>query len=317
MSLLAGTRQILLNPDDVDLTDPTYIIPCFADVEPLVRSIEALGLVNRPLVQERPGSRLIPVLGRRRLQAAAILGLTGIYARVASPLMSEADGFRLAFWENFGHRTLDKASTAVVLRRLMELFPVETVADEFLPALGIPARGPRLAAMRKVGGLEASILKALADGRIQERTAVLLAEMEERDRTEAFDLINRLGTNANKSAEIVSNLHDLAIVRGQSVSELRQEEPAATILCDDKIALPERAQRFRDLLRLWKFPELVKQEREFIEWKKALSLPTGAEVRPTESFEGEECFVEIRVKSRIEAERVVNMLTAESSPPHD
>lgn len=306
-------RPISLNPDDVDLDDPTYLIPHFGELEALVKSVKAVGLINKPLVQQRFDNRLVPVLGRRRLAVAAIVGLTAIDARMAPPEVSERECYRLAFWENCGHRKLDRAAAAVVVRRLTDLFPVQTVADEFLPVLGIQARGPKLAALRKVGGLELAILKAFAAGRIQERTAVLFAEMDVKDRLAMFRLITRLGTNANKSAEIVGYLHDLSILRGQSVCELLREGGAATVVADEEIPLPERARRFRDLLRSWKFPELVKQEREFLFWKKELSLPPGVEVRPVESFEGEECFVEIRVRSRDEAERLLRGLPPESS----
>jgi hypothetical protein len=304
---------ISLNPSDVDLDDPTYLIPHFGELEPLVKSVKAVGLINKPLVQRLSDNRLVPVLGRRRLAAASIVGLTAIDAREAPSVVSERECYRLAFWENCGHRKLDRAAAAVVVRRLMELFPVQTVADEFLPALGIQARGPKLAGLCKIGGLEPPILKTFSAGRIQERTSVLLAEMDVKDRLAMFRLITRLGTNANKSAEIVGYLHDLSIVRGQSVRELLQEHGAAGVMADEEIPLPERAQRFRDLLRSWKFPELVEQEREFVSWKKELSLPAGVEVRPVESFEGEECFVEIRVRSRDEAERLLSALPAESS----
>lgn len=308
--MLENMKRIFLNPDDVDLNDQTYLIPHFGDMEPLVKSVKAVGLINRPLVQERSDNRLVPVVGRRRLAAASIIGLNSIDARLAPPEMSEQAGYRMAFWDNCSRRPLDRAAAAVVVRRLMELFPVRTVADEFLPVLGIPARGPKLAALLKVGGLEESLLRAFAAGRIQERTAVLLSEMDRTDRTALCELIGRLGTNANKTAEIVSYLHDLSIMREQSVSELLHDDTAAVIVADDEIPLPERAQRFRDLLRSWKFPDLVDQERQFVAWKKALSLPTGVEVRPVEAFEGEECVLEIRVGSREEAERLVKLVPA-------
>lgn len=312
MSSLESMRRISLNPDEVDLEDTTYLIPHYGELEPLVRSVKAVGVINKPLVRELPGNRLVPVLGRRRLAAASILGLTSMDARMAPPDLSERAGYRLAFWDNCVHRLLGKAAAAVVVKRLIELFPMQTVAEEFLPVLGIPPRGPRLAALQKVGSLEPMILKAFAASRIQERTAVLLAEMDGKSRNAVFDVISRLETNANKSAEIVSNLYDLSVLRGQSVPELLMDDSISTLMDDDEMSGPEKAQGIRDLLRSWKFPELVDQEREFIAWKKALPLPTGVEVRPVEAFESDECYVEIRVRSREEAERLVHVLPAES-----
>jgi hypothetical protein len=144
-----------------DLRDRAYFIPCFADPAPLVKSIDSVGILNPPLLQELPGGRMIPVLGRRRLQAAVRLGISRTEVKIVSDRVSEAEGFALALWDNFGHRTFDVASTAVVVRRLLDLFPRDVVADDFLPWLGVPSRGPRLERLRAIG-VGRTVLQSLA-----------------------------------------------------------------------------------------------------------------------------------------------------------
>ena len=174
MKWLANTRTTLFDPQEIDLRDRTYYIPCFADPAPLVKSLDSVGILNPPLLQELPGGRMIPVLGRRRLQAAVQLGISQTEVKIVSDRIPEAEGFAVALWDNFGHRTFDIASTAVVVRRLLDLLPRDVVADGFLPLLGVPARGPRLERLRAIGGLEEPVLQSLALGRIQEKTAFIL-----------------------------------------------------------------------------------------------------------------------------------------------
>ena len=68
-----------------------------------------------------------------------------------------------------------------MVRRLLDLIPREVVADDFLPLLGVPARGPRLERLRAVGGLVHPVLQALSLGRIQEKTAFALSALSSED----------------------------------------------------------------------------------------------------------------------------------------
>ncbi len=120
------------------LEDQTYLVPCYCDLSALVRSIEKVGVLNDPLVQERADGRVVPVAGRRRLQAAVALGWERVNVKMLPDEMSIADGFALAFWDNAPHRTFDTACTAVVVRRLLELFPREVAARNFCRLWELP-----------------------------------------------------------------------------------------------------------------------------------------------------------------------------------
>lgn len=308
MKWLANTRKALLDPHEIDLRDRTYYVPCFVGLAPLVKSIDNVGIVNPPLVQELPGERMIPVLGRRRLQAAVQLGKSQTEVKIVSDRISEAEGFAVALWDNLGHRTFDTASTAVVVRRLLDLFPRDVVAHDFLPLLGVPARGPRLERLRAIGGLQEHVLQLLALARIQEKTAFILSALSSDEQGALMKLTDALGMNANKRAEVISHLADLSVFRGKPILEFLHLEEAGSIVHDEDVPRPERAERFRRLIRSWKFPELVNSEQEFQDWLRGLPESEGMVVRPVPGFESRECTVEIRTKSREEAERILKRL---------
>jgi ParB-like chromosome segregation protein Spo0J len=274
-----------------------------------VQSVDKVGILNQPLVQEKTGNKMIPVLGRRRLQAACQLGISQVEVKIVSDQMPEDEGFLLALWDNLGHRRFDIASTSVVVRRLLELIPREVVADEFLPLLGVPAKGPRLERLRVIGGLEEPVLRALAIGRIQEKTAFILSGLSPEEQGALLELTDALGMNTNKTAEVVSYLCDLSVFHGRPVLEFLQEEEVRTAIQGDNVPLPQRAARLRELIRSWKFPELVKNEQEFREWCQTLPTFEQIVVRPSPGFENLECTVEIRTKSRKEAESILKRLS--------
>ena len=314
MNWLNHTKPEIIDPRSVDLEDHNYFVPCFSDLSALTKSVEKLGILNAPLVQRLADGRMIPVAGRRRLQCAIILGLDEIRVKLLPPDMPVADGFALAFWDNASHRVFDTAVAAVIVRRLLELFPKDVVARDFLPVLGIAAKGPRLERLRSIGGLEHSILEALSKGHIHEKTAAILCEIASDTRLGLMKLTETLRLNANKSAEIISWLFDLSVLKSKPIPELLSEKEAERIISDGDMPVPERAERFRELLRSWKFPELAVREEEFRKFAKRLSLPDRVSVRPTPAFEDPGCAIEIKAACADEAQRIVSILKQNLEP---
>jgi len=309
LNWLDRTTFVNLDPRDTDLSDTTYFVPCFAAPDSLALSIERVGILNPPVVQECCDGRMIPVLGRRRLEAAEKIGLLEITARVVPDDMPEPDGFILAFWDNYAHRGFDEAVRAVVLARLLQLFPRLTVAREFLPALGVPPKGPRIERLKAIGGLEHRTLRALACGRIHEKTAALLTKCLPDDRSVVMDLVELLGLNANKNAEVIAGLFDMSILSGRKISEILKDDPLPGLLSEENLSPAERGRRIRDQLRTWRFPALSSNEQKFQEWRRSLVLPSNTTIRHTQAFESEECTVEIKLRSRADAAKALERLS--------
>ncbi|MCA1961108.1 MAG: hypothetical protein LDL33_09940 [Desulfomonile sp.] len=308
MNWLDLTKTSIIDPSTVDLEDATCFIPCWSPLGPLLRSIQAVGILNPPLVQARHDGTFIPVLGRRRLTAARHLGLAETSARIAPPEMPPTYGFELAFRDNVAHRTLDPASTAVVVRRLLELFPRQEVADRFLPALGMRPEGPRLERLRKIGGLEPPVLEALGTGRLLERTAALLTQRLPSERLALLNFAERLKLNANRAAEVISNVIDLAVFALVGVGDILSDSQLALIVEDENRSAPEKAAAVRVRLRRWKLPELTRREQEFHERLGKHGVPGKITVRPTANFEDERCSIEINAESWDETEEVLRLL---------
>ncbi|MBM3302714.1 MAG: ParB N-terminal domain-containing protein, partial [Deltaproteobacteria bacterium] len=305
---LALTKKITLEVGEPNLEDRTFLIPSFLPPEPLGESILRVGMINPPVVQDHPDKGIICVLGRRRLEAARLIGWREVQVLAVPREMPEQDGFALAFWDNYSHRVFTAATKAYVVRRLLELYCLDEVAQDFLPDLELPPKGPRLQRLRLIGELDDSSLQALAEGRLHEKTAALLASVDPKERRTLLELVRHLGLNANKATELISHIYDLSVYQSRSVSEVLALEPAPSILADDDLPVPERAERFRDLVRSWKFPELVKREQEFTRWRSSLDAPQNVRVRPTPQFESDECTVEVLAIPPNEVESLIEQI---------
>jgi ParB family transcriptional regulator, chromosome partitioning protein len=307
---LEHTQPAIVDTADVDLKDETFLIPNFRDLDLLVKSVERMGIVNPPVLQESPSGTFRPVLGRRRLEVAALLGIGRVEAKLIPSSMSENDGFALAFWDNAAHRHFDRACTAYLVKRLLELFPADVVALEFLPQIGVPPKGPVLSRLQAIGKLEKPILRALSAGRIQEKTAVLMADLDSDSRNIIRHLIEDLGMNANKNADLISNLFDLAVANERAVADYVSDPGAREILDDDLRSRPQKAELFREHVRSRRNPELVSREKDIQEWIGSLTSSPMIAIRPAQAFESNEFKVEIKARSRKDVERIVNGLEA-------
>jgi hypothetical protein len=259
-------------------------------------------------VQKTKDQRLIPVLGRRRLIAAAEIGLSFVNVNVIDSTAPEIDLFRSAFWDNFTIRKPNQAYTAILVSRILELYPLEIAHQEFLSVLGAATDGFRLQRLKAIAELEETILQALAEGRIHEKTASMLSKMDVNDRRRLIELVGNLRLNANKAAEVIGNLFDLSVSMECTISGLLDNEESLLILTDSDSTIPDKVTRFRALLRKWKWPEQLTLEQEFRNTFHKLTSSHSISVRPTPSFEDRRCTIEIRTDSWEEAESILNSM---------
>jgi ParB/RepB/Spo0J family partition protein len=280
-------------------------------MQPLVQSIRTAGIINPPVVQERPDHRFRVVLGRRRLKAASQAGMDPVRVMALAPEVPECEAYALAFWDNVGQRALDKAATAYVVMRLLQLFPKDVAAREFFPALGVPAMGPKIDRLQVIGSLEDNVLERLALGRINEKTAALLALIKPEDRKRLVNLAQDLGLNVNKTEEVLGELFDLSVHSSREIAALLEAEEVRRILENHELPVPEKAVQFRALLHKWKFPEMAERESEFHQRLGRLADRSGVSIRPTPSFEDERCSIQVDVDSWEKAEKLLALIKRE------
>ncbi len=307
MNLRSHTKISTAPIDQIDLQDDRYLIPCYSPIDWLVRSVQVAGVINAPLLSDTGGSRLVPILGRRRIEALRLLGVESVNAHVISEI-SEAEAFRIAFWDNVAHRPVNPAYVGVVVKRLLELFPTELVAREFLPALGTPASGPRIERIRKIGGLGKSILDALGQGRILEKTALLLTELKVEDRLALMDLVVRLRLNANKAAEVVGTIFDLSVYNSLPMEHYIHNPETQDILNDHSLSIQDKAARVRSLLARLKHPETEARLAAFESWRSSVPASRRVAIKPYQGFETPGCTIEIKADSLEFAKRALSAL---------
>ena len=129
-------RTITVNQSEIDLENMDFHVPSFESLDPLVASIEQVGILHPPVVKKIEGHRFIPVLGRRRLEAVFELKAHSLEVRVVDPSQTGDQTFIMAFWDNLERIKRDISVKAYVVKKLFELVPRGDIGQENLSILG-------------------------------------------------------------------------------------------------------------------------------------------------------------------------------------
>ena len=303
-----STRSISIHPDEIALSDRTYYLPCYDAIGPLVESIRQIGVISPPVVRINDDSALAPVVGRRRIEACSKAGISQLSVFVVDASEPRDKLVNLLFWDNISRIENNTVTVAAMVTRLLDVFDSETVADKYLPWIGVPPRGPRLLKLKTIAQLDDRSQRALWFGRIVEKTALLLAGLNTKDRFEMLNFVERYGWNANKSDEMAQAIYDLSILSGKSVSETISEaiqfvEPQSEQ--DDPV---RKSEKMRNLVKSLRWKDLCQHQDLFNQWLKKLDLPRHIRVKPTISFENDSVSIEITANSLNEADGIIQKL---------
>ncbi len=311
MDWRSRTQLITLDISQVDLSDKDYLIPSYSPLTRLESSISAVGILNPPLVmmQDRV---YVPILGRRRLQAAVNLGISSVSAGEMMSSLDDRSLFEIAFWDNIDNRPANPATTAYLVKRLLDLFEKRTAAERFFPSLGVSAFGPKIERLRMIGGLENVFLNALAQGHIQEKTAFIFSKISYEERVFVLNVILELGMNSNKAAEITSHFFDLAAFSGEAILDGHGAKLIIDIMATAE-PNQEKTERVRSALFALRFPEIAGKQIEFSNKICKYRLTKNVQVKAHQAFESPGAIIEVRTDSWHTADSLLEILSEPKS----
>lgn len=308
MNWRKNIREFTVNPNQIELSNRTYYLPCYEDIDILVTSINQIGLMSPPVVRRAKHGKLIPVSGRRRIDAAVRAGLEQTIVYVIDPEISEEQIVDLTFWDNVHRIRNNLVCSAIVVTRLMQERSPEIVAEKYLPWIGIPPRGPKLERLKLIAGLEERSLKMLWDGRIQEKSAVLLSRLSVDERSRALDFLELYSFNANKSAEMLQAIYDISVLSqcstSDTISKVTQTIEEECPDCD----IVQKAASARNLIKKMKNVNLFETQASFNKWLEEIQLPSNMKINHAQSFESSQITLEIKASSKTEAESMISKI---------
>ena len=280
---------------EIDERDSSFRISFGRDLSSLKTSLALSGLLAPLILREKEGGYQV-ICGFRRLEALRHLGQERVWALIYSPEeLPDREGIVRAIAHNIsgGMNLVEKAQAVTKLKAcgLME----EEIVSQWLPALGFQPHKRIYTKLREIARLPVGIRTYIAEQELSLSTASLLSLFREEELSALVPLLSSLKPGENKTKEILTHLHEIALREETSVTALLEEARDLWAGEDGRV---ERLERFRDWLRRRRYPRFSSLKEEFEKFRASLRLPPSFSLHPPPFFEGEEFRVELRFSNR-------------------
>ena len=270
----------------IDWQDTSCLITYGPLPDTLRRSIQAVGLLQIPLLQGRRQGGFRIVSGSRRLLICRELGLEPITCQILDASLSPGACLRLAVYDNVATRVLNSVEKSLVLAKMLVSLPQPQVIDEFMPLLDLEPSIKLLSRYLELLRMEKDLLDALADGRLHERTASALAPLNPTDRRALFTLFGEFSFSVSVQQELIELAVEIGHREGMAPAEVLQADAIAALRREQRRPARHRAEEIRRYLQGRRTPRLTARRERFLRETQKLGLPSGVRLIPPPYFEG-------------------------------
>ena len=290
----AGFRSVKF--DEVDWHDAFCLITYGPDSHKLYVSINSVGLLQTPLLQQQEDGLLKIICGSRRMAVCKELGLEPITCQVLSVAVPLETCLRMAIYDNIAVRVLNPVEKMLALTKMAEHVEQSVLVGEMMPLLDLEPSVKLLKRYIELKQLETVILDSLASGKLDERIGFALTPLEQEDRLSFFQLFQELPFSVSLQKEMVEMVEDIALRTRVTPAEVIDAKEIREFREDHSRPARQRALDIRRHLQALRSPRLTARQARFDEEIRELGLPAGVRLVPPPHFEGPRWSVECSFK---------------------
>ena len=294
---MSGAESYAIRFSEVDLNDSACLITYGPPPEKLFRSIQAVGLLQKPLLQRKNDGQLQIICGSRRLAVCREMGLEPLECQVLPTPLPPLSSLSLAIYDNLAQRVLNPVEKALVFTKIADHMEQTEIIKEFMPLLDLE---PSVKLFNRYVGLlqlEPVILDVLAGGNLHERTGFALSTLEGEDRLALFQLFEEFPFSASVQEELLEAVTEIARREGITPAEIIRGEDVEKQRAASRRPLRQKAQEIRKYLQARRMPRLTARRERFSRDVRELGLPSGARLSPPPYFEGSKWRLEFTFRS--------------------
>ena len=308
----AATSSQMVPVDSIDCSPGPYCMSFGYDLNPLILSIESVGLLNSPILLASENShRMVIIAGYRRIQALKRLRLHSFPCRVfPASALDPLHCLLINLYENLSTRKLNDVEKGMVLVRMGNIVPEKTIIEQYLPVLDLVPRKDIFLLYTKIAGeLEEPGKTALAEGRLSLPAAKMLLDLDKTARDEILRFFSNLMLNMNQQRQLIDFIMDISIIENRSVPNLLVDPSIREMETDVRMNAPQKAKAVMKWFRKRRLPSVVEAERGFKKSVSELRLPDGVRIVAPPFFEGPDYRMEISFKNGLQLAKVLKDLS--------
>jgi len=291
----------------IDIENSTYRITTDQFIEPLVASIEGVGLLNPPFLLPT-GGRYTIVSGFRRVAAYLQLGHIDIPARVLKPEIPGPLVAKIAICENSSERPLNLVETSRSLHLLARHVEDPLKLEQACRRLGLPDHPSMRKKIMRVCRMPVSIQEGIIEDVISLNTALMLDDLGTVAGLILADIFRNLHLSYSKQREILTHLVEITRRDKISPGTFLEDAQLHALLCDPETSSAQKGNMLRHHFRSHRFPFLTLAQESFLKESRKLSLGDNIRLRAPSGFESPEYVFTIGIKNLSDLETGIKVL---------
>ncbi len=278
------STPVLTRIDQIDTTDDRYRITRSTDLDLLSKSVDRVGLLNFPIL-EQTGTGYRIVTGFGRIRACRRLGWEKIETRVLPPASSAMECLMISITDNAFTRPLNVMEEAVAIVKLSAFCFEDHLLNEIAASLGLSVNPQLIRKYRKVCGLPEAVQHQVAADTIALTVALELETVDTASASAIARLFEMLRPTLNQQLELLDNMRDIAANEEKLLADLLDEAPIKDIVYRERLDRKQKIAMLRDTIRDRRYPALSRAEKDFHLHRQALNLPDGLTLLAPKNFE--------------------------------
>ena len=257
------------------------------DLNPLIQSIERVGLINPPLLKRDNQGSVTIITGYRRIKALKSLKADRVGCRVLSgDNILPIECFLLNLHDNLAVRKLNDVEKGMVLARLIPWIKTLEIVEYYMPLLGLPSNKTTLFSyLRLEEEMEVEAKESIAQGQLSLRNAIMLLDIDSISRSFIIDLISNMKLTVNQQRQLIEYTVDLSHIEGISIPDILDDQSVKRMNSDTRMNNPQKGRALIRYLRMRRYPSVSKAEREFEKMVSKLNLGKRIRIDHSPSFE--------------------------------
>ena len=253
--------------------------------ETLIRSIERLGLLNRPLLIPRNG-RFTIVCGFRRIAALEALGEKMIRARLLPESTPDQRCLEIAIAENGAERPLNVIEMARGIHGLSLFCRPEERDAAIWEAFNLKSNAGMLKKLRAIQSFPEWVKKSILHGNLDFAVASDLVGSDHNDLSALILYFDRLHLSLSKQREFLTLVKEISRREMISIRDILDDKALKDLLEDPEMEGNQKGSQIRSLLKKRRRPILIRAEERYAGIVKTLKLGPDKSLIPPRDFEG-------------------------------
>lgn len=298
--------------EKIDLSDETFSVNYFPDLQKLRSSIQETGLIQPVLLRKKPGGYQI-ICGFRRISVTKALGRLEVESRVFEEKeMDEFRLFSLSLHENLTTRGFNAVEKAVALDKLIHRFQIHraVVINTFLPFFSLEPNEKILSTFLSLVQMEDEIKTYVLKEEVSRGNIRRLSALTPDDRMALLSLISPLKLGENRLRELLTLLEETSRRSHATVREIAAQPELQAVLSQKELTPSQKTERIKKVLTDLRYPKLSQLEKAFEKKRKDLDLPSNISLHHPPFFEGKGLKIEFQFETIEEYQIILSALSA-------